>query len=102
MSRTALVLMAIICLGACESGARVPPTRPLAPPSSDLPAKYAHFHGVWSGKWDGTWDVTFVIDDVSNNGHANGHYYWKETVPGAWNYDTVSGEIDDRGSGFKS
>jgi hypothetical protein len=45
---------------------------------------------VWSGKWDGTWDVTFVIDDVSNNGHANGHY------------DTVSGEIDDRGSGFKS
>ena len=46
--------------------------------------------------------MTFVIDDVSNNGHANGHYYWKETVPGAWNYDTVSGEIDDRGSGFKS
>lgn len=93
LARAMLAMLAILAMEGCETAATMPPTQPLAQPAADLPAQYARFHGVWSGKWDDTWDLTFVIDDVSGDGHANGHYYWKETVPGAWNHRTTSGGI---------
>jgi len=67
-SRTALGLAVALLATACETKPIEPPTQALAPPSAELPAAYARFHGVWSGKWDETWDVTFVIDEVSGAG----------------------------------
>lgn len=95
MSRLAIVILmaALPLLVSCGSKFHAPPTAGLVKPNSEIPIRYSAFYGVWTGKWDEYWDVVFVIDEIDDGGSVGGDYYWKEYVPGPWNYRRLAGQI---------
>jgi hypothetical protein len=63
-------------------------------PSSDTPAEFAEFSGLWAGKWGKSLDGKLLVQTIESDGNVRAIYAWGDEPN--WNITAGNRQVDGR------